>query len=159
MKKYTFINELKLRGSYGIMGNDLVSAFQYLTTYGYGNNYVIGGSNVIGLVETGVPNPNITWETAKTGNIGLDATLWDGLLGITFDYFQTRRSDILTTAASVVPGYTGLTLPDENIGIVDNKGFELILSHTNNRHKFQYNFSGNLAFARNKVIMVMHSPG
>jgi len=159
MKKYTFINELKLRGSYGIMGNDLVSAFQYLTTYGYGNNYVIGGSNVIGLVETGVPNPNITWETAKTGNIGLDATLWDGLLGITFDYFQTRRSDILTTAASVVPGYTGLTLPDENIGIVDNKGFELILSHTNNQHKFQYNFSGNLAFARNKVIYGNAQPG
>jgi hypothetical protein len=136
-----------------------VSAFQYLTTYGYGNNYVIGGSNVIGLVETGVPNPNITWETAKTGNIGLDATLWDGLLGITFDYFQTRRSDILTTAASVVPGYTGLTLPDENIGIVDNKGFELILSHTNNQHKFQYNFSGNLAFARNKVIYGNAQPG
>ena len=159
MKKYTFINELKLRASYGIMGNDLVSAFQYLTTYGYGNNYVIGGSNVIGLVQTGVPNPNITWETAKTGNVGLDATLWNGLLGVTFDYFQTRRSDILTTAASVVPGYTGLTLPDENIGIVDNKGFELILTHTNNQHKFQYNFSANLAFSRNKVIYGNAQPG
>ncbi|MDO6430046.1 TonB-dependent receptor [Flavitalea sp. BT771] len=159
MKKYTFINELKIRASYGVMGNDLVAPFQYLTNYGYGNNYVIGGSNVIGLVQTGVPNPNITWETAKTGNVGLDATLWNGLLGITFDYFQTRRSDILTTAASVVPGYTGLTLPDENIGIVDNKGFELVLSHTNNRHKFQYSISGNLAFARNRVIYGNAQPG
>lgn len=159
MEKYTFINELKLRASYGVMGNDLVNAFQYLTTYGYGNNYVIGGSNVIGLLQTGVPNPNITWETAKTGNVGLDATLWNGLLGVTFDYFQTRRSDILTTAASVVPGYTGLTLPDENIGIVENNGFELILSHTNNQHKLQYNISGNLAFARNKVIYGNAQPG
>ncbi len=159
MKKYTFINELKLRASYGVMGNDLVSAFQYLTTYGYGNNYVIGGSDVTGLVQTGVPNPNITWETAKTGNIGLDATLWKGLLGITFDYFQTRRSNILTTAASVVPGYTGLTLPDENIGIVDNKGFELVLTHANNQHKFKYNLSGNLAYSRNKVIYGNAQPG
>lgn len=159
MKKYSFINALKLRASYGVMGNDLVNPFQYLTNYGYGNNYVIGGSDVTGLVQTGVPNPNITWETAKTGNVGLDATLWNGLLGITFDYFQTRRSDILTTAASVVPGYTGLTLPDENIGIVDNKGFELVLSHTNSRHKFQYSFTGNLAFARNRVIYGNAQPG
>jgi TonB-linked SusC/RagA family outer membrane protein len=85
MKKYTFVDELKLRASYGVMGNDLVSPFQYLTTYGYGSNYVIGGSDVIGLEQTGVPNPNITWERAKTGNIGLDATLWNGLLGVTFD--------------------------------------------------------------------------
>ena len=159
MKKYTFVNELKIRASYGVMGNDLVNSFQYLTTYGYGNNYVFGGTDVTGLVQTGVSNPNITWETAKTGNVGLDATLWKGLLGVTFDYFQTRRSDILTTAASVVPGYTGLTLPDENIGIVDNKGFELVLSHTNNRHKFQYSFSGNIAFARNKVIYGNAQPG
>jgi TonB-linked SusC/RagA family outer membrane protein len=159
MKKYTFIDELKLRASYGIMGNDAVSPFQYLTTYGYGNNYVIGGSDVTGLVQTGVPNPNITWETAKTGDVGLDATLWGGFLDITFDYFQTRRSDILTTAASVIPGYTGLSLPDENIGIVDNKGFELVVSHTNNKHRFQYKFSGNLAFARNKVIYGNAQPG
>ncbi len=159
MKKYNFIDELKIRASYGIMGNDLVNSFQYLTTYGYGNNYVIGGSDVTGLAQTGVPNPNITWETAKTWNAGLDATLWKGLLGITFDYFQTRRSDILTTAASVVPGYTGLTLPDENIGIVDNKGFELVLTHTNNQHKFQYSFSGNIAYARNKVIYGSAQPG
>ncbi|MFI5157848.1 MAG: SusC/RagA family TonB-linked outer membrane protein, partial [Sphingobacteriales bacterium] len=159
MKKYTFVNELKLRASYGVMGNDLVNPFQYLTNYGYGNNYVIGGSDVIGLVQTGVPNPNITWETAKTGNVGLDATLWNGLLGVTFDYFKTRRSDILTTAASTVPGYTGLTLPDENIGIVNNKGFELVLSHANNQHQFKYSFSGNIAFARNTVIYGNAQPG
>lgn len=159
MKKYTFIDELKLRASYGVMGNDLVNQFQYLTTYGYGNNYVIGGSDVIGLVQTGVPNPNITWETAKTGNVGLDATLWHGLLGVTFDYFRTRRSDILTTAASVVPGYTGLSLPDENIGIVDNKGFELVVTHTGNLHALQYSLSGNIAYARNKVIYGNAQPG
>lgn len=158
MKKFDFINDLKIRGSYGIMGNDLVDAFQYLTTYGFKNNYVIGGNDVTGLAQTGVPNPDITWERAKTANIGLDAKLWGGLLGITFDYFKTRRSDILTKRTAVIPGYTGLTLPDENVGIVDNRGFELILTHDNNRHEIKYSFSGNLAFARNKVIFGDEQP-
>ncbi len=158
MKRFGFINDLKIRGSYGIMGNDLVSSFQYLTTYGLGSNYVIGGNDVTGLVQTGAPNPSITWERAKTGNIGLDATLWNGFLGITFDYFKTRRSDILTKRTAVIPGYTGLILPDENVGIVDNQGFELVLSHANNNHEFKYNFSGNVAFARNKVIFSDEQP-
>lgn len=158
MDDFKFINDLKIRASYGIMGNDLVDPFQYLTTYGFGSNYVIGGNDVTGLIQNGVPNPSITWERAKTANIGLDARLWEGMLGITFDYFKTRRSDILTTRTAVIPGYTGLILPDENVGIVDNKGFELILTHANNRHELKYNFSGNLAFARNKVIFSDEQP-
>ena len=158
MKDLDFVNNLKIRGSWGMMGNDLVNAFQYLSTYGYGRNYVIGGTDVAGLVETNVPNPNITWETAKTWDIGLDATLWNGLLGIEFDYFKTRRSDILTKRTAIIPSYTGLTLPDENIGIVDNKGFELVLSHERKIRDFQYNISANVSFARNKVIFSDEQP-
>jgi TonB-linked SusC/RagA family outer membrane protein len=158
LKHSGVINYLKVRASYGVMGNDLVDPFQYLQNYTYGNNYVIDGKDVTGLVQTGVPNPNITWERAKTGNAGLDATLWNGKLGITFDYFKTRRSDILTKRSAVVPGYTGLSLPDENIGIVDNKGFELVLTHVNNDHLIKYNFSGNVSFARNKVIFSDEQP-
>jgi TonB-linked SusC/RagA family outer membrane protein len=152
------LDNLKIRGSYGVMGNDLVSAFQYLTTYGYGRNYVIGGTDVSGLQETNVPNPNITWETARTWNIGLDATLWNGLLGVEFDYFNTRRSDILTQRSASIPTYTGLSLPDENIGIVDNKGFELVLTHANSINDFRYTISGNISFARNKVIYIDEQP-
>jgi TonB-linked SusC/RagA family outer membrane protein len=158
MKELDEINNLKIRGSYGVMGNDLVSAFQYLTAYGYGRNYVIGGTDVSGLQETNVPNPNITWETAKTWNIGLDATLWNGLLGIEFDYFKTRRSDILTKRSATIPTYTGLSLPDENIGIVDNKGFELVLTHANSINDFRYTVSGNVSFARNKVVYIDEQP-
>jgi len=158
LKKYGFINDLKIRASYGVLGNDLVNSFQYLQTYGYGNNFVINNNDVTGLVQTGVPNPNITWETAKTGNIGLDANLWNGKLGVTFEYFKTRRADILTKRSAIIPGYTGLVLPDENIGIVDNKGFELVLTHANNNHAFKYNFSGNVAFARNKVVFSDEQP-
>jgi TonB-linked SusC/RagA family outer membrane protein len=158
LKKSDFVNDLKIRASYGILGNDLVNSFQYLQTYRYGNNFVIGNNDVTGLVQTGVPNPNITWETAKTGNIGLDANLWNGKLGVTFEYFKTRRANILTKRSAVIPGYTGLVLPDENIGIVDNKGFELVLTHANNDNAFKYDFSGNIAFARNKVVFSDEQP-
>lgn len=158
LKKYGFINDLKIRASYGVLGNDLVNSFQYLQTYGYGNNFVIGNNDVTGLIQTGVPNPNITWETAKTGNIGLDANLWNGKLGVTFEYFKTRRADILMKRSAIIPGYTGLVLPDENIGVVDNKGFELVLTHVNNDHEFKYDFSGNIAFARNKVVFSDEQP-
>lgn len=158
LQKAGFINDLKIRASYGIMGNDLVNSFQYLQTYRYGNNYVIGNNDVTGLIQTGAPNPNITWERAKSGNIGLDASLWNGRLGITFDIFKTRRSDILTKRSAVIPGYTGLVLPDENIGIVDNKGVELVLSHANNKGALKYDFSGNFSFVRNKVIFSDEQP-
>lgn len=153
-----FLQNLKLRGSYGKMGNDRVDAFQYLKSYGFGNRYVIGGGDVSGLVQSNIPNPNITWETAETWNGGFDATLWKGLLGIEFDYFKTRRSDILTKRTAIIPDYTGLTLPDENIGIVDNKGFELVLSHNRKIRDFTYNISGNVSFARNKVIFSDEQP-
>lgn len=158
LKDSKVVNFLKIRASYGVMGNDLVNSFQYLQSYTYGNNYVIGGNDVTGLVQTGVPNPNITWERAKTANAGVDATFWNGMLGVSFDYFNTRRSDILTKRSAIVPGYTGLSLPDENVGIVDNKGFELVLTHTNNEHLFKYNISGNVSFASNKVIFSDEQP-
>ncbi|MGO3806042.1 MAG: SusC/RagA family TonB-linked outer membrane protein [Sphingobacterium sp.] len=158
MSDWSFLDNLKIRGSYGKMGNDAIDPFQYMMTYGYGSNYVIGNNDVSGLVQTNVPNPYITWETAKTWNVGLDADFWNGLLGVEFDYFKSRRSDILTKRNATVPEYTGLTLPDENIGIVDNKGFELILSHTNNINALTYRLSGNVSFSRNKVVFADEQP-
>ncbi|MFT3949901.1 MAG: TonB-dependent receptor [Agriterribacter sp.] len=160
MKAATFINKLKIRASYGEMGNDQVSAYQYMSSYSYNASYgyVIGGSDISGLTQSNVPNPDITWEVAKTSNIGLESTLWNELLGIEFDVFKTRRSNILTTRNAVVPDYTGLSLPNENVGIVENKGFELQLSHTNNKHAVKYYVAGNFSFARNKVIFSDEQP-
>ena len=158
MSNIEAIDNLKIRASYGEMGNDAVSAFQYLMAYSYGSNYVLGNSDVVGLVQSGTPNPNITWEVAKTTNFGIESTLWKGLLGIEFDVFKTRRSNILTKRNAVVPDYTGLTLPDENIGIVDNKGFELQLSHKNTVKKLIYSLNGNFSFARNKVVFADEAP-
>jgi TonB-linked SusC/RagA family outer membrane protein len=159
MENITFVDNLKIRGSYGKMGNDLVNAFQYLTSYAYGSNYVIGGNDVSGLAESGVPNPNITWETSVTWNGGLEASFWNGLFGFEFDVFKTKRSDILRRRNASVPAYTGLSLPDENIGVVENKGFELILKHEKRSGDFRYNITGNMSFSRNKVVFIDEAPG
>lgn len=159
MQNVANLDNLKLRASYGEMGNDAVPPFQYLTSYAYNNNYVLGNNDVIGLVQSGVANPNITWEVAKSTNFGFEASLWDGGLGVDLDVFKTKRSNILTKRTAVIPDYTGLTLPDENVGIVENKGFELQLSHRKKvSTDIRYSLNGNFSYARNKVIFADEAP-
>ncbi len=151
-----FIDNLKLRGSVGKMGNDAIAAFQYLRLYNLGSNTGLSfGStrNPTNGISAGVsPNPNITWEVATTTNIGLDASFWKGLLGITADVFKQRRSNILARRNLAIPYFTGLNLPSENIGVVENKGFELELSHAKSMGDFSWRIAGNISYSRNIVI-------
>ncbi|TCD26456.1 TonB-dependent receptor [Pedobacter psychrodurus] len=157
--KSEVINELKLRASWGKTGNDAVSAFNYLQTYllgsGYGYSLGAGASQVSSLVLGPTPNPNITWELANTTDIGLEAQFFKGKLGVNIDVFRSLRSNILITRSESVPGYTGLTLPSENLGKVLNRGIEMeVLHHNNIGDSFKYNVRGNITFARNKVIFM-----
>ncbi len=150
-----FVDNLKLRASYGQIGNDQIAAFQWLSTYSLGSRgYSFGLSPIqsLGLIAGVTPNSYITWEVAEISNIGMDATLWNGLFGFTIDLFKQRRSNILATRDLAVPFNTGLTLPTENIGIVENKGIELELNHTKVAGDFSYKLAGNVAFAKNRVI-------
>lgn len=154
-----WINNLKIRASYGQQGNDNVGAFQYLLKYATGRNYVFGNTDVQGVYQEGFPNKNITWEVADTYNIGLDGDFWNGLLGVEFDIFKTKRSNILRQRNASIPQYTGLKdLPDENIGKVENKGVELQLNHRSRIGAVNFNASGNFLYARNKVIYMDETP-
>ena len=152
----TFLDDLKLRASYGEMGNDQIDAFQYMSMYKLNpiGSHFGGGTQAV--LTTGVAaNERITWEVAKNSNIGFDATLWEGALGMTFDLFKQKRSNILTARTTEVPIYTGLILPDENVGIVENKGFELSLTHRNkSTSQLTYSISGNFGYAKNKIINI-----
>ncbi|RRB10496.1 SusC/RagA family TonB-linked outer membrane protein [Larkinella knui] len=150
-ERVSVIDNLKLRASIGKMGNDQVDAFQYLSTYTFADGYYFADP-VTQLNRGLTPNPNITWEVARTTNIGLEASFWKGLLGVELDVFNTRRNNILTARNASVPTYTGLNLPTENIGIVENKGFELQVSHANRSKKIGYRLMGNVAFAKNRII-------
>ena len=122
-----FINYFKLRGSYGKMGMDPGAAFQYMNKFGLSSGMVFGtGSSIETTVgPPSVANPNITWETQTTRNIGFDSKWFNDLITLNFDYFFNKREDILTERDASVPNFTGLSLPRENIGVVNNKGFEI----------------------------------
>ncbi len=154
-----FVSELKLRGSWGELGNDRVDPYQYLQAYSFGDNYVFGGKDVTGIYANTAPNPDITWEVSKKTDLGLDASLWNGLLGFELTLWQERRSNILVPANQSVPNTFGFPgLPDENIGKVNNHGFEVTLSHKNTVGALFYSLAGNVAFARSKIIYMNETP-
>jgi TonB-linked SusC/RagA family outer membrane protein len=154
-----FVSELKLRASYGELGNDRVKQWQYMQAFQFGDNYVFGGSDVTGLFSSLSENPNITWEVSKKTDVGLVAELWKGLLGADITVFLEKRSNILWKRILSVPKTFGLPpLPDENIGKVDNHGFELELSHRNTIGDLTYSVNANVSFTRSKVIFMDEVP-
>ncbi|MFT3705075.1 MAG: TonB-dependent receptor [Agriterribacter sp.] len=154
-----FINSLKLRGSWGQMGNDAVWVngslveYNYLPTYSINTQgYVINNQVATAYTESGSVNPNITWEVANNYDIGLDATLWNNKISLELDYFQNRRSHILWFRNASVPQSTGMTLPPENIGKVANKGYEFKIGYNDQIGDVRFNISVNGGFAKNKIL-------
>jgi len=161
---YPALTNLKLRASYGEQGNDQIDQYQYMTTYEFSSssNYIskFGGNEVSYVVPGTIPNQNVTWEVARTVNVGVDGNIHNGLFGWEFEAFYTKRSNILCTKNASVPEYTGMTgtLPDENIGIVSNRGVELQLYHDNRIGDFMYHVQGNFLWAKNKIEYMDETP-
>ncbi|GAO41893.1 SusC/RagA family TonB-linked outer membrane protein [Flavihumibacter petaseus] len=166
MSGISFINDLKVRASYGSLGNDNVSQFQYFNNYSFANNYVSGGSITPGIDLTKLANPNITWEVAHKMDIGVEGTLFNNLY-FEFIYFRQKRSDILATRNASIPNVSGIVnpfgspslVPSENIGKVDNNGVEATLGYSNRKGKFQYGISGNITYAKSKIVFIDEAPG
>lgn len=160
MQDVDFLDELKLRASYGQVGNDYVSSeYAYLSTYYIGYGYNIGGSDVLGVQPGVLPNPNYTWEVQNMTNIGLDAWLWDNQFGVTVDVFRQTRSNILTQrnlSISNTFGFPGL--PPENIGEVRNQGIEMVLTHQRSLGDFSYQVQGNMTYAANEIVFFDEVP-
>ncbi|MGF7231727.1 SusC/RagA family TonB-linked outer membrane protein, partial [Arachidicoccus sp.] len=161
MKSLSFVNLLKLRASWGKAGNLAGGPFEYLSGYTlYGNSYAFGSGNVVqGSYQAQEANPNLTWEISTKRDIGLEATLWNGLLNIDADYFTERRTGMLLAPSVTVPVEYGLTLAQENAGVMDNHGFELTLqSHHTFRNGLALGLSGNFSYSMNKMVQIYESP-
>lgn len=148
------INFLKVKGSWGMMGNDAVTAFQYVSQYKFNTDIssCFGESVVKGLYESRTANPLITWEKAKTFNIGFNSQFLDGKFSLDFDYFKSKRNDILITRNASVPVYSGLSLPAENLGKVNNQGIEIVAGYHDQKGAFKWGATGNFTYAKNKVV-------
>lgn len=155
--RYTsVVDNLKLRASYGQLGNDNTGNFKFITGYTYPvRSYILGGSAVTnGFVDAGLANPNITWEEINMLNLGLDVGLWRGLLTMEVDVFSRWRKNILAKRALQIPITFGAALPDENLNEDLVRGFEITLGHNNRINDVAYNISGNVSFTRAKMTHV-----
>lgn len=160
MRAANAISFLKIRSSYGILGNDRIDPYQFLNLYTIpttsGTGYVIGGQN-INVVNPGVAaNPLVTWEKKKTFDIGLEGRFFQDKISFEVDYFKMRTSDILWQRNITVPVYTGLNssnLPDENIGIVENTGIDGQINYRKNiGSDLSFNIGANMTYAVNTLM-------
>lgn len=146
------VNFFKLKGSWGKMGNDDITAFQYLSQYLFNESSIQFGSQNKGLYLSRTANPLVTWETARTTNLGFSSQFLNGKFSLDVDYFFSKRSDILITRNASIPLYSGLKLPAENIGKMNNKGIEFIASYQDRNDEFSWGVTGNFTFAKNEVV-------
>ncbi len=164
------VNNLKIRASYGSMGSEpyyslngaapTLQEYQYLSTYGFGS-YILNGQVTKSLYETRVPNPNFTWEVAHNYDLGIEAELFQGKLLFEGDYFMNKRTHILWQPQGSTPASTGISnlLPPENIGKVNNQGYEFKLGFNDKLGDFRYSVSVNGGYAKNKIIFQDEAPG
>ncbi len=155
-----FINRLKLRGSYGLVGNDKIgSSFSYLYTQLYSQS---GGAVYFGdpnansssaVYEGTLGNDKVSWEKEKKLDVAIEAAVLRSRLSFVVDYFDNNRYDILTSRAASVSAVFGQGLPAVNLGKVNNKGVEVQLTWSDKIGKnFSYSVKGSYSYAKNTII-------
>ncbi|MBO5708947.1 MAG: TonB-dependent receptor [Bacteroidales bacterium] len=157
---------MKLRASYGEVGNDRLGAarrYYYLPNTYYLNQtgYYLGNSDgssantyFSGATEGVLGNPDITWERARKYDVGVETKFFSDRLSVDFDYFYEKRDNILTTLGTIpaIYGVSSNAVPPANVGITENKGYELVLGWQDTVGDFTYSIGGDLSWSRNKII-------
>ncbi|MCL6524933.1 MAG: TonB-dependent receptor [Thermoflavifilum sp.] len=165
--RFSFINQLKVRASYGVTGDDGAADYQWVAGYRYpapndlrrfSGGYVFDGNFVASVTSATIPNPLITWYTSKTFDAGIDFEGWNGLLSFTFDYFNRIRSGLLAQRTGGLPTVVGATLPQENLNSDMTFGYDMSISHHNKIGRLTYNLMGIVSYTRVKAIHVESPP-
>ena len=146
----TFINDLKITGGWGQLGNQAVPDLQYLPIIGTNMNYNFGDNPVQGVAVTSLANPNITWERAEMTNISLEFGLLRNKITGSVTYFDKNTRDMLIPY-SEVETYGTATIPNQNIGTLNNHGIEADVTYQNRAGQFTYSIGANASFIKNKV--------
>jgi len=143
------VSFLKIRGSYGITGNDAIGDFQFISTVGGGRNYPFGYDNyLIGYSPNAPANPDLQWEQTSQLNIGFEASLFRNF-SLTFDWYRKKTSEILMSVT--IPGYVGLGNPVGNVGGMQNSGVELELGYNKKIGDLNLSVKGNVSYVKNRV--------
>ncbi len=146
----SWLENLKIRGSFSQTGNDAVGNFQYLSGYQFGKSYILGTSPSKGLVETGLANPQLTWEKMTIYNLGFDFSVSERKLYGEFDAFYRNRDGIPGTRTASLPTTFGASLPVENLNKINDRGFEIMIGHQGRLNDFRWDLSANISWSRSK---------
>ena len=150
MQDISFLDDLKVRASWGQLGNQQIAEYPYQATYALNQNYSFGGNVALGIAQNAIANPDIQWETTTTYDIGVDVTTFGGRLNLTVDYFHRLTDGILIEQE--IPLYLGWKdAPFENLAEVLNTGWEFTVSHRNRIGDFGYNVGANLTIQDNEL--------
>lgn len=161
-KKDGLVNFLKIRGSYGTLGNDVAGNNDFRSTL-VNSSYVLNNTLTNGVATGKIPNTKIKWETDTKLDLGLDARMLNNKIDITADYFNDTRTDLLVGGvpiSGINGGYApGSGSPTVNAGKVRNKGFEFSLNYKNDSNKVKYSVGVNVTTINNEVLEVKNSTG
>lgn len=152
-----FVDNFKIRGSVGRLGSDasISNTMTYFSTAGLSSDpcVVFGTTPLKDMGMSGPVSPNLKWQITDSYNIGFDANLWHGLLGVELDVFYMKTSRSLASQSGKFPPSLGNWYPAYiNYGSHDNRGFELVLTHRNKIKDFNYYVKGNVSWARNRIL-------
>ena len=145
-------SDLKLRASWGITGNQAISPYQTLARISSGANYPYNGGEgtELGFYIANAANPDLKWESTEQTDIGIDFGLFNGRLNVTADYYYKKTNDLLMPRG--LPGYTGFSSVIDNVGSIENKGFEFTISGDPMVGRLRWNSSLNISTNKNKVL-------
>lgn len=147
----SWISGLKLKASWGRLGNQNIDNYPYQTVYELGQNYPIGGVLNQGAAVIKATDPNIKWEETETIDVGLESILWNGLLTFNASWFYRNTYDILYKPSGSVSLILGQEISEVNTGQLKNSGWEFEVGHRHRINDFSYSLSGNMSIIKNEV--------
>ena len=161
MQPISAINDLKLRASYGTVGNQAIGIYRLDPTIQNNLNYVLGGGDQIvpGAANRQLQNSNLKWESKATFDVGIDASFFNGKLQLTADYFRSISKNLLLQVPLPISAGNQGDNPYDNLGKIENKGFELSLTYQDKKGDFRYSINGQITSIRNKALVLVPANG
>lgn len=149
MEDVTWLSDLKLRASWGQLGNERVGAFQYVSTLST-SSWMFNDKKTSTVWQAAMANPDMTWETTETFDVGLEFSFLNNSLYGELDYYDKYTRDILMDLP--IPSYNGLTAPTINAGVIRNSGVEVTLGYRKIQGEFTFDVSGNFSYNKNEWV-------